>query len=281
MARHHEKELPVRWPPGDSGGPAAPSPRARGAAVTAGMLGRARAGTLGDIQPVTAAGKDSGWIMIVTNFATSSGLFIDDLLYIYGQSEKSNTRVLLKHLGLVVDKCGSRCPGGSHESSWILFSELCERGGGRKSPASSMHRRFLTSTVPLAAFAFLFFSVVSCQPDGVADPSEDSGKKPEIDPETQLNALRIYYAAKAASEESNPTEAFEKSISNVTFSNDESRRKSYELAFASACASGELPIDVFLSSGTDVNGKDFYVSDVHYLRVGCYSHIEVLFALFL
>ena len=107
----------------------------------------------------------------------------------------------------------------------------------------------------LAVFAFLLFSFVNCQSDGVVDPSEEAVKKTEIDPETQLNALRIYYAAKAASEEANVAEAFQQNLANVTFTTEESKKKSFDLAFASACGSGEFPIDVFLDSGIDVNGN--------------------------
>jgi hypothetical protein len=120
-----------------------------------------------------------------------------------------------------------------------------------------MHRRFPRLRVPFVALVFVLLGFVNCQSDAVVDPSEDSAKKPEIDPETQLNALRIYYAAKTASEEANPAEAFEKNIANVTFSNDDSKKKSYDLAFASACASGEIPVDIFFSRGTDVNGEHF------------------------
>jgi hypothetical protein len=119
---------------------------------------------------------------------------------------------------------------------------------------ASMHSRIFKLTVPFAVFAVVLLSLPNCQSSAVADPSEESGAKSEVDAETQLNALRVYYAAKSASEEQNVAEAFEKNIANVTFANDESKKKSFELAFASACASGEIPIDIFLSRGTDVNG---------------------------
>ncbi len=116
-----------------------------------------------------------------------------------------------------------------------------------------MHANF--SRVPVTIFLVVLFALANCQSDGVSDPSDEAGKKPEIDAETQLNALRVYYAAKAASEDANVADTFEQNLANISFSNDESKKKSFELAFASACASGEIPIDLFLSKGTDVNGE--------------------------
>ena len=115
-----------------------------------------------------------------------------------------------------------------------------------------------------AVFAVvLLLSLPNSQSSAVADPAEESGAKSEVDAETQLNALRVYYAAKAASEEQNVAEAFEKNLLNVTFANDDSKKKSFELAFASACASGEVPVDIFLSLGTDVNGDKSFEMMFH------------------
>jgi hypothetical protein len=139
--------------------------------------------------------------------------------------------------------------------------------GKRESELASMLSRIIRKTLPFAVFAVLLLSLPNIQSSAVADPAEESGAKSEVDTETQLNALRVYYAAKAASEEQNVAEAFEKNLQNVTFANDESKKKSFELAFASACASGEIPVEIFLSRGTDVNGGLHWYASFLYIGI--------------